>query len=324
MELREPPKPATRARAAVPWYVWTQLGLLAAVALLLLLRSGDASASPTGARELAAKLRAAGALDQAAAVLETHVASLGAGAERASAAYSLGETYLDLGDTAAALRWFYDAEEHDDGALREDLARRIVHALERLGRFQAAQSALESRVRLGGADEAPEDDVIVARIEGTEIRRSDLQRAMDDLPPAMAASLRSPDAQREFLRKYVADELLWRKAVKLEYDRDPELERQFERTLRQMVISRFLEREVLGNLEADESDLRNFFEAHRERYRGDEVEGQQVRYEAVRDAVQRDYLQQKAQSAYQDQIDAELQAADVELFPQRLVAEEGP
>ena len=316
VELREPPRTAP-AEKPMPRWVWALVALQAAVLLLLWLRPGPSAGSPSELRDVAAQLRAAGALNEAARALEGYVSSLSGGSERAAAAYSLGETYLELGDPEKALRWFYEAESFDDGKLEEDLSRKVVHSLERLGRFQAAQSALESRVRLD-ADESRDSgssDPVVARIERREIRLSELERSIDDLPPAVASGLRGADARRDYLRKYVADALLWRKAQKLEYDRDPELQRRFEQTLQQLAISKYLEEEVLSDIDVDETDLRNFFEANRSRYQQGDTP---VSLEDLRSVVQRDYLQLKAQSAYQDAVDSELAAADVELFPERL------
>lgn len=317
VELREPPGREAVAKTATPPWVWALVALQILVLLVVGLRSGSATRSSEGLRDVAAQLRAAGALKEAARTLEGYVVTLSGGSERAAAAYSLGDTYLELGDPEKALRWFYEAESFDDGELKEDLSRKVVHSLERLGRFQAAQSALESRVRLDEADPASagSGDPVVARIEQREIRLSELERSIDDLPPAVANGLRGADARRDYLRKYVADALLWRKAQKLEYDRDPELQRRFEQTLQQLAISKYLEEEVLSEIDVDETDVRNFFEANRSRYQQGETP---VSLDDLRSVVQRDYLQLKAQSAYQDAVDSELAAADVELFPERL------
>ena len=320
VELREPPRgePGPR-RAARDVLVWVQLALLVLIAVLLLVRRspvGDAQA-PQRWREVASKLKAAGALQESSGLLEAYAAQVGDDQERAQIAYGLGQTYLDAGNVPRALRWFYEAEALDRGPLQEELARKIVHSLERLGRFQAAQTALDSRVRLDrGEDvERADGDPIVARIGDQEIYRSEVERALDDLPPELATSF-GGERKAEFLRKYVADELMWRKARKLEYDRDPKLQRQFENALQQMTIAAMLEKEVLAELEVDETDLRNYFEANKHRYVEDGDE--QATLEQVRAVVQRDYLQLKAQSAYQDLIDGELEASDIELFPERM------
>jgi tetratricopeptide (TPR) repeat protein len=331
MELRPPPQPATPAKtdALTRILLLAVLVTLLALGVLLLKKPvRNAAGDPTRWREVAGKLKAAGALDEAAAQFERYLASgQGDASARASIAYSLGTTYLDRGQYEKALRWFYEAESLGGGELQGEIAQKIVHSLERLGRHHAAQAALSSRTRLdqGGASGAPversEADPVVARIGQDEIRRSDLDRMLDEMPPELARSLADPSRREELLKQAVADELLWRKAAKLEYDNDPQVRRAHARLLRQLAVSKFVEREVVSKIAVDEADLRNHFEANKARFQPPPAEGGEappVRFEDVRAAVERDYRQFKIQAAYQELIDSELATEDVQLFPERL------
>jgi hypothetical protein len=131
----------------------------------------------------------------------------------------------------------------------------------------------------------------------------------------------SPEARARYLEQYVADELLWRKAIRLEYDQDPEVLRQQQALFKQLVVSRFAEQEVLRGIEVDEADLRNHFEANRGRFEPSGKQGEgapELRFEEVRPAVERDYRRMKMQSAYQDLIDSELAAQEVQLSPEKM------
>ncbi len=331
MELRPPPTPppAPAPDRTVRGLLILNLIGLCILGALLWLRSGAAQATDPGAaehaREVASKLKSAGALDQAAALYEVYLENTGAPAEtRANVAYSLGSTYLDDGRYEQALRWFYEAEALGVGELSDQLSKKVVHTLERLGRYHSAKAVLDSRVSLsprpspsGGASGAPaarsKDDPVVARIGGEEISRSQVLRLLDDLPPEAAARFQDAAQRAELLKKYVADELLWRKAVKLEYDRDPQVRRSYEALLKQLAISKFVEREVVSQIEVDPADLENFFEANRERY---QQEGQTL--EQMPPEVERDYRMSKVQAAYQEIIDSELATEDVELLPERM------
>jgi len=119
------------------------------------------------------------------------------------------------------------------------------------------------------------------------------------------------------LRQFVADELLFNKARKLEYDRDPDVVRATERLAQQLAISKFVQKEVLSGLKVDPTDLETFFRANRERYAASGA-GEEVTLDQVRETVQRDYLQMKTQGAYQELVERELQAAGAELFPERM------
>ncbi len=330
MELREPPRPSTAQRpdSIVRGLLVAVLVAVVGLGGLMFVRPGGGGEEPNSERqrELGAKLKAAGALDQAALQYERYLAGADLDpAARARVAYSLGSTFLERGDYEQALRWFYEAELYGAGELAGELGRKIVHTLERLGRFHAAQSALESRVRLDDASGAEvrraAGDPVVARIGAEEIYRSDVERALDELPPELAQSIRTPDDRREFVRQYVAEELLWRKARKLEYDRDAEVARRHAAALRQLAVARLVEDEVIGKVAVDEADLETFFEANRDRYRrpaGDGAEPQEPTFEQARPAVERDYRMRKIQSGYQALIESELAAESVELFPEAM------
>jgi tetratricopeptide (TPR) repeat protein len=328
MELRTPPRPAAgQPDPTLRVLLVVNLVAVLGLAAFVVFRSSSGAQRADGAersREVASKLKAAGALDEAATLYEEYLAAARVPAEtRARIAYSLGTTYLEVGDYQKALRWFYEAETVGAGDLAEELGARIVHCLERLGRHHAAQAALDSRVRLSAdSAERATDDPVVARIGDEEILRSDLDRALSELPPEVARSLVGPEARGDLLKRYVADELVWRKAAKLEYDKDPEVRRRHEALLKQLAVSRFVEQEILGKIEVDPGDLQNYFEANRERYRVPASESEPEReptFDEVRAVVERDYRLLKVQAAYESMVETELATAEVELFPERLI-----
>lgn len=332
MELRQPPVSAEKAKPGhLLWWMVLQVALVGVVLFFVVRLDRDEGPDTTRLREVASKLRAAGALAESARMLDEYLSRVPAESDHyASMAYTLGDTYLELGDEEKALRWLYAAEAADDGSLREGIGRKIVHSLERLGRYHAAQAALDSRVRMSGdtatgedAVRRSDDDPVVARIGEDEILRSQVERAMDDLPPQLAESLSSPEARREYLRQYVAEELLWRKAKKLEYDQDPEVKRRLERIWRQLATSKFVEDEVVAGVEIDEADLRNYFTANQKRFLPPDAseDTPPPSFEDVRPQVEALYRQEKVRSAYDELLESQLSAQGVELFPERMTDE---
>lgn len=352
MELRQPPqvddldtRPTGGDRIARILMAANLAAVLGLVALLLFWAPGSAAPWRSGdgdldqLRQVASKLKAAGALDEAAELYEDYLqrATDVPAESRARIAFSLGTTYLDRGRYEQALRWFYEAETLGEGALSpslsQEVGRKIVHSLERLGRYQAARAALESQVALpsgenrpSGEDGAPDSDPvrrddaadpIAARLGEREIRRSEVEAALDALPPQMAEAFNGGEQRADFLRQYVAEQLMYRKAQKLEYDKDPEVRRQVENLMRQLVISRFVEQEVVSRAFGDdegsiaEADLETWYRANRERY-GDKE------FAEARPQVAQDYRRDKVQRAYDAMIETELAGEDVELFPRAM------
>ena len=321
MDLRPPPltTPPPPSRRGLYALLIAILVLVVAVAVAVwrrpTSRSGD---DPARRREVAAKLQAAGALDEAAAewIRYLEIADRTA-EERAGIAYSLGNTLLEAGRYEPALRWFYEAESLGGGGLANELNQRIVHCLERLGRHHAAEAAMGASVAVTQAEgDVTAGDPVVARIGGDDIRRSRLEQALDDGPPELRRAWSDGGQRPELLRRYVAEELVWRRALKLELDDDPQVRRRHADLLKQLVIAEFVERELVAKIQVDETDLRTWHQANLARYGGDQAEPRP--FDEVRQLVERDYRLQKLDEGYQRLIEGELSAAGVELFPQRL------
>jgi len=330
MQLREPLQtPATQGADRVGRVLLVvNLIVLLVVGGLLLVRTRPAGVDTETAlrgREVAAKLKAVGALDEAAGLYERYLdAAEEEPSARARIAYSLGNTYLENGQFERALRWYYEAELLVDDDLAAQIAPKIVHSLERMGRYHAAQAALEARSAMRTGDEPAErsaEDPVVARIGEDRIYRSDFERALDNLPAELSRSVVGAEARAQYLQRYVGEELLWRKAVKLEMDQDPEVLRRRELLMKQLVVGKFLEEEIARKIEVDEADLRNYFEASRQLYQPPAEEGKPAAersFDEVRPIVERDYRLLKLQSLYEEAIAGELAAEEVEVFPERL------
>ncbi|NOZ87722.1 MAG: hypothetical protein GXP49_15980 [Deltaproteobacteria bacterium] len=271
VELKPTPSPATQNEPLVKVIFLIQVLIVAGLiglAVSIHLKPKEERIDTERVRAVASRLKAAGILDQAGELYEKYLQSKGEERGDAKIAYSLADLYMERGDYEKALRWLYEADELGPGNLKEEVGKKIVHALEALGRVHAAQAALDSRTRLDtpGPASKEEDDPVVAEIGKDKIRRSRVMQALDDLPPFLRQRFSGADGPARFLRKYVADELLFRKAKKLEYDKDPQVKRRLQDVLKQLVAARFIEKEISSKLHVDEADLRNYFKAHRKDY----------------------------------------------------------
>lgn len=267
-------------------------------------------------RKVASKLKAAGALEAAAEQYGRWVQENPNHPDKGTIAFSVAGIYLELGQFETALRWYFEAEVAGVGELKDELARKQVHTLERLGRVHAARAVLSGTTELNAATiQRPENDAVVAQIGEQKIYRSQLQRSLDDMPPEFAKALSGAENAPKLLQKFVADELLWRKAQKLEYEKKPEVQRRLAQMHKQLVVGQFVEQELVGTIAVDETDLENFFAARKAMFKkGD----QEPTLKEVRPAVEQAYRFTKIQAAYQAAITEEMSLGDVQLFPERL------
>ncbi|MBI2571402.1 MAG: hypothetical protein HYV63_30715 [Candidatus Schekmanbacteria bacterium] len=346
MELRQPLRqsPSPAGRPSLPALLWVaQIVIITGVAAVVLLSwtqapragggSGGGGAETERLRGLAAKLKTAGLSAEAEQVYSALFAqSALEPAVRAQVAFSIGEMLLEGGEVGRALRWFYEADSlGPPQELGSQVGARIVQCLEQLGRVHAAQAALKRHTALGetvptdasaAAPAGKPDDPVVAEVGDRKVYQSDLMQALDDLGPYAGKELEGEEGLGRFLQKYVADDLLYRKAQRLQLDRDPDVVRKVAMVERQLVVSKLIDKELIAKIAIDDSDVRTYFEANKARYAPAAADGKTPppppKFEDVAARVRQDYRQGKLEQGYRAMIDETLSAEEVHLFPERL------
>jgi peptidyl-prolyl cis-trans isomerase C len=86
------------------------------------------------------------------------------------------------------------------------------------------------------------------------------------MPEWMRKQVSTKEGKAEYLKKYVADELFFRKGIKLEYDKSPELRKRLARVEKELVVNKVLKEEIKDKIKVEDDDLKNFFEAHKNKY----------------------------------------------------------
>lgn len=221
-------------------------------------------------RDLANKLKSVGLTEEAIKHYENYFnTAMLDKRTRSNLAYTVGKLYMEGGHYEKALGWLYRVDMIDpDTSLKSEVGSKIVHCLEMLGRFQAAEYALEARSSLEeNRGEETQGGKVVAEIGSREITLQEVDQAMDELPPWMREQFKEKEKKVEFMKKYVADELFYRKAKKMEYDKDDELRNKTAHFMKQLMVNKILEEEITDKLTIEEEDLKNYFKANRDRYK---------------------------------------------------------
>ena len=252
--------------------------LLTAVAYLLFTGTRGIGANPANTwqgdgsihRELASKLKSVGLNREAIKAYEDffNTAQLDK-RTRANISYTVGKLYMEEGNYEGALSWLYRVDIIDpDTPLKSELNSKIVHCLEELGRFHAAEYALDARSTLAeNPEEEQKGEKVVAEIGSSKITLAQMDEALQELPPWIQEQFKTKEKRVEFLKKFVADELFYRKAQKLEYDKDTRLRKKTALFMKQQMINRILEEELKDKTAIQEDDLTNYFEANKEHYK---------------------------------------------------------
>ncbi len=221
-------------------------------------------------RELANKLKSVGIADEAIKQYENYFNTTQVDKRtRSNLAYTLGKLYLEESNYERALSWFYRVDMIDPKTpLKSEVGSKIVHCLEMLGKFHAAEYALEARSSLEENQQGElKGGTLVAEIGSRKITLREVDEALDALPPWMKEQFKGSEKKLEFMKKYVSDELFYRKAKKLEYDKDGELRKKTADFMKQLMISKVLEVELKDKITVEEDDLKNYFKANQEHYK---------------------------------------------------------
>ena len=218
-------------------------------------------------RALAGKLKSAGLILEAVKEYEDYLRTAPLDKKQlANLSYTLGKMYMKEGKYEKALSLFYRTEIADpDTDLKTELGPKIINCLERTGKYNAAEYALNKRT--SSKDEKKAKTGQVAAIIGDEkIYAEDIDASIDEMPEWMKKQVSTKEDKTEYLKKYVADELFFRKGIKLEYDKSPELRKRLARVERELIVNKVLEEEVKDKVKIEDRDLKNFFEANKSRY----------------------------------------------------------
>lgn len=185
--------------------------------------------------------------------------------ELAKLCYRLGNIYMGLYEYEKALSAFYKAEMLDSQAdFRSQMNQKIVQALENLGMSSQAQYELEARTTLGRA--AKKEGRVVARIGKDKITETQINKAMDRLPDWMRKNLQTKEGRQNFIREYVAREVLYRKAKRLGLDKTAKIRENIEALKKQLIVQQLLQKEIDEKLRISPEDLELYYKANKDKY----------------------------------------------------------
>lgn len=115
------------------------------------------------------------------------------------------------------------------------------------------------------------EDKVVARIGEQEIKSSVIDQLILQMSEEGRKALETPEAKADFIRDYVATEVLHGKAIELGFDKTPEMQNAIEVFKKQLSIEYLLRSTIQQNLNVTEEEVKNFYEQNKERYNDPEA-----------------------------------------------------
>jgi len=247
------------------------------VLAVLILRPGpqaqDTIRAATGfdrQRELAVYLSEKG---QPAAAIQAYQEYLDhaelAAPDRAKICVAAGKLAADAERYDDALAYLYQAEFLDPQSdLKEEINKKIVFCLEKLGRNVDLRQELRERTRVKrSAADVQQGEVILADVAGEIVTNRDLEQEIEKLPQTVRDSFNTPEKKTELLKNLVAERLLTDKARRLELDKDPAVQDQLAKAMDTMIVQKLIADEVQASVKVTPEDVERFYKAEPDRFK---------------------------------------------------------
>jgi len=242
--------------------------------------------SPEQTKELAAKLAQRNLYTQAVAVWKEYLAvGQPTETERARTLFQIGTLFEKANLYDKAIEYFYRSElvaELDE--LKPQISAHIKDCFEKLGQFSALRYEMMDRTSLEAAPAAGAK--VVAEIGAEKITQADLDSAIESdienqLEPMapfltreqlneqkkrMLDQYKNPQTKQQYLHTWIAQEVLYRQALKDGLAEKPEARQLIHQLTRSALSQLLMNNELASKINITETDLQTFYSANKDNY----------------------------------------------------------
>lgn len=248
--------------------------------------------------------------------------------EQARVSYQIANIYFErLADYENALAYYLRAKHLDPQSdLQQQLSKKIVESLERLQRSTDARQVVEQTAALDESQKPQSrPGEVIARIGEWEVTTGDLAFQINQLPEYLRPRiLESKENKREFLKQFIAQELLYDSAKRQGLEREKEVIEGVFQAKKSLMVQKLLEKEIEqdANLKNyTNADVELYYKANKEKYAERDEKGNIQRERAfpeVAQQVAQDFINEKRQEAYQKIIERLMKAEQVVIYEDKI------
>jgi tetratricopeptide (TPR) repeat protein len=244
--------------------------------------------------------------------------------KQANIYYQIANIYFErLNDYEKALENYLRIKFlYPESNLQSDVGKRIVNCLERLERSQDAQRVLDRETALKPeAVKEHKPGAVIAKIGSKEITQGDLDFEIEQLPPYLQSQFQSRESKTEFLRQYLAEELLYDSAKRKDLDKDKEIIDGTFRAKKGLMAQKILREEIQKMVSIEQSDIELYYKANKEKYSEKDEDGKVIRQKSFQESAQQvaqDLFQERQQEAYQKLLERLMKAENVTIYEKKI------
>ena len=203
--------------------------------------------------------------------------------------FRVGKLYQEASDYERALEAYYRSEalaKLDE--LESEISKRTAECLEALGKFAALNYELEERTAVAKSDSTGGKDVL-AEVGTWKITRADLdmmiEAEIDAQLSQLAGGLTPEERQKQkaqllesvlkqgerdkWLQRFIAEEMLYRRAREEKLADDPEFKALTRNLERKILAQKLLDDEFAKRISITPDDLKMYYEGHKDEFKKD-------------------------------------------------------
>jgi len=118
----------------------------------------------------------------------------------------------------------------------------------------------------GGEQGISNTGKVIARIGNRQVTESEIDEAIAGMPEWMKKDLRDDVRKKEFIRDYIATEVLYAKAKTLGLDKAESVTTVLKDTEKQLVLQQLVEKEFKDKMTVSEQEIEEFYRTHKEQF----------------------------------------------------------
>ncbi|MEW6096081.1 MAG: hypothetical protein AB1567_06110 [bacterium] len=224
--------------------------------------------------------------------------------------YIIANTYMDkLNDYQNALVYYLKIKHfYPQTKLKSEINQKIVECLERLGHSLDAQQEMEKATLIDTQFPSKEKKgTIIAKIGNKVITMEELNAEINNLPPYIQQMYNEKEKKLEFLQNYIAKELMYDTAKRRGYDKDKEIIEQTFQLKKNLMVQKLLIEEMKDKINISDSDLKLYYQAHKEDFKEKE-------FEEVKSQVEEKLTQEKQKEVFDKLVKRMMEAEKVVIF----------
>jgi len=240
--------------------------------------------------------------------------------QQASINYIIGNIYFErMTDYENALAYYLKVRHiYPQSELMAHVDKQIVACLERLQRSADAKQALDEATSLDKESEKESrPGEVIAQIGDRQITVGDLDFQFKQLPDYIQDQFKERKAKLEFLRQYIATELFYDAAKRQGLDSDKDVIEGTFQAKKSLMVQKYLEQEISGQLQISNDDVELYYKANKERYVEKDDKGvvkRQKPFREVQEEVAQDLLRERQQKGYEKLLDRMVEAENVRIY----------